>query len=160
MAGTCLRRQLEARRQSSTLPTPTPDTLRKGFAELAKRSPWMASFLINGQVYGAGLNHDEDVRPPYFFGLVPNPRRILELGSCQGGGTFQLARHAGVREVVAIEGRAFNIEKATFVQQALGIKNVVFLQDDLESYDFTPLGRFDAVYCVGLLYHLPRPWEF
>jgi SAM-dependent methyltransferase len=136
------------------------DAIEREFDRLAKRSPWMASFIINGEEFGAGLNHDHDVRPPEFFRLVPQPQRILELGSCQGGGTFQLARHPGVREVVAIEGRDFNIEKAEFVQGVLGASQVRFLQGNLETFDFRPLGRFDAVYCVGVLYHLPKPWEF
>lgn len=126
---------------------------------LSARSEWLATFSIDGQTFGAGFNHEHDVRPGQFFGLVPNARRILELGSCQGGGTFQLARRPGVEEIVAIEGRDYNIEKARFVQQLLGLGNVTFIEANLETFDFTSLGRFDAVYCVGLLYHLPRPWE-
>ena len=133
--------------------------LQQEFDRLNARSEWLASFSIDGQIYGSGFNHDHDVRPSQFFGLVPNARRILELGSCQGGGTFQLARHAGVQEVVAIEGRDYNIEKARFVQRLLGITNVTFIEANLETFDFASLGRFDAVYCVGLLYHLPKPWE-
>src|SRR5262249_36578015 len=30
---------------------------------------------------------------------------------------------------------------------------------DLETCDFAAFGRFDVVFCCGLLYHLPRPWE-
>jgi SAM-dependent methyltransferase len=137
----------------------TLDHLHNEFERLRQRSPWMASFIIQDRLFGSGLNHDQDVRPPDFFRLVSGPRRILELGSCQGGGTFQLAKMPGVREVVAIEGRAYNLEKARFVQQILEINNVLFLQGDLESFDFAPLGRFDAAYCVGVLYHLPSPWE-
>src|SRR5262249_20462097 len=91
--------------------------------------------------------------------LVPAPRRILELGSCQGGGTFQLAAHPSVQEVVGIEGRDYHVEKADLVRRALGATNVTFAHADLEAFDFVPLGRFDAVYCVGLLYRLPRPWD-
>jgi SAM-dependent methyltransferase len=135
--------------------------LEKEFEQLRQRSPWMASFVIDGQVYGYGRNHhdDEDARVPQFFQLVGTPRRILELGSCQGGGTFQLARHPGVQEVVGIEGRDYHFEKAQLVRKALGASNVTFLHRDLESFDFSRLGRFDATYCVGVLYHLPRPWE-
>lgn len=135
------------------------DGMRAEFDRLQARSPWMASFVIDGQVLGSGLNHDQDVRPPHFFRVAGNPSRILELGSCQGGGTLQLARHAGVREVVAIEGRAHNLDKARLVQRLHGATNVVFLQGDLESFEFSALGRFDAVYCVGVLYHLPNPWD-
>ncbi|MGE5193690.1 MAG: class I SAM-dependent methyltransferase [Deltaproteobacteria bacterium] len=133
--------------------------LQEEFIRLQARSAWMASYSIRGHVYGSGLDHDRDVRPPHFFQLVPNARRILELGSCQGGGTFQLARHSGVQEVVALEGRDYNLEKAKFVQQILGLSNITFLEANLETFDFASLGRFDAVYCVGLLYHLPSPWE-
>jgi 2-polyprenyl-3-methyl-5-hydroxy-6-metoxy-1,4-benzoquinol methylase len=138
---------------------PTNNCLAEEFERLGERSPWMARFSIDGQVYGSGLNHDQDVRPPHFFKHVTHRRRILELGSCQGGGTFQLAKNPDVNEIVAIEGRAYNIEKAELVKKVLDIPNVNFIPGDLESFDFTPLGRFDAVYCVGVLYHLPRPWE-
>ena len=87
------------------------------------------------------------------------PAGILELGSCQGGGTFQLAKRRDVEEIVAIEGRDYNIEKARFVQRLLERDNVSFIEANLETFDLKSLGRFDAVYCVGLLYHLPKPWE-
>jgi SAM-dependent methyltransferase len=133
--------------------------LQRELNQLSARSEWLASYTIDGQTIGAGFNHENDVRPGQFFSLVPNARRILELGSCQGGGTFQLAKHPGVEEIVAIEGRDYNIEKARFVQRLLGLDNVTFIEANLETFDFTSLGRFDAVYCVGLLYHLPKPWE-
>ncbi len=133
--------------------------LKNEFKRLQTQSPWMSCFRIDGQVYGSGLNHVHDARPGDFFRLVSNPRRVLELGSCQGGGTFQLAKHAGVEEVVGLEGRSCNIEKARLVQRALGIVNVRFIEANLESFDLSSLGRFDAVYCVGLLYHLPSPWQ-
>jgi hypothetical protein len=135
------------------------DPLAAEFKRLGARSPWMASFAINGRLYGSGLNHEQDVRPPHFFRHVANPRRILELGSCQGGGTFQLAKYPGVEEVVAIEGRDYNIAKAKLAQRALGVSNVTFLHGDLETFNVASLGRFDAVYCVGVLYHVPKPWE-
>jgi SAM-dependent methyltransferase len=133
--------------------------LQHEFDQLSARSEWLASFTIDGETIGAGFNHDHDVRPGQFFSLVPQARRILELGSCQGGGTFQLASRAGVEEVVAIEGRDYNIEKARFAQELLGLANVTFIEANLETFDFKSLGPFDAVYCVGLLYHLPKPWE-
>jgi SAM-dependent methyltransferase len=134
-------------------------TLQAEFDRLSRRSEWLASYSIDGQLYGAGLNHADDVRPVHFFRLLPRARRILELGACQGGGTFQLANQPGVEEVVAIEGRDYHVEKARFVQRALGVTNVTFVEANLETFDFASLGRFDAVYCVGLLYHLPQPWE-
>ena len=34
-----------------------------------------------------------------------------------------------------------------------------FLQANLEQSDLTALGKFDAIFCCGLLYHLPEPWK-
>jgi hypothetical protein len=36
---------------------------------------------------------------------------------------------------------------------------VKFIQADLETTPLSSFGRFDAVLCCGLLYHLSRPWE-
>ena len=41
----------------------------------------------------------------------------------------------------------------------LGINNAEFLQANLEQVDLTSFGRFDIVFCCGLLYHLPEPWK-
>ena len=132
--------------------------LQQEYERLSQQSEWLASYSIEGKTYGSGFNHDQDVRPGQFFQLVPEARRILELGSCQGGGTFQLAKRPG-SEIVAVEGRDYNIAKARFVQRLLGISQVTFIEANLETYPLASLGRFDAVYCVGLLYHLPKPWE-
>ena len=34
-----------------------------------------------------------------------------------------------------------------------------FAQANLEETDLSSYGKFDAVFCCGLLYHLPKPWE-
>jgi hypothetical protein len=41
----------------------------------------------------------------------------------------------------------------------LGIRNVEFVQANLEHADLPTFGKFDAVFCCGLLYHLPEPWK-
>jgi SAM-dependent methyltransferase len=68
-----------------------------------------------------------------------------------------LAKHPGVR-VLGVEGRQYNIDRAEFVRSILGLENVKFLLVDLEKYDMAKLGRFDVVFCSGILYHLPEPW--
>ena len=84
---------------------------------------------------------------------------ILELGSLEGGHTFAMAKHKEVEKILAIEGRQANIAKTNFMKQILGINNIEFLNANLESIDLAALWQFDAVYCVGLLYHLPQPWN-
>jgi hypothetical protein len=64
-----------------------------------------------------------------------------------------------VERVVAVEGRSENVERAQVVQHALGVENAEFVIGNLETMDIAALGSFDAVFCTGLLYHLPRPWE-
>ncbi|MGZ5020192.1 MAG: class I SAM-dependent methyltransferase [Chthoniobacterales bacterium] len=122
-------------------------------------SPWVYKFRIAGAEYGGSVSALGDARLDQFFNFVARPRRILELGSLEGAHTIQLAARAGVEEVVAIEGRAANIVKAELVRRALRVSNIRFVQANLEETDLTLFGKFDAVFCVGLLYHLPEPWK-
>ena len=85
-------------------------------------------------------------------------KTILELGSLEGAQSFILAEHPGVKRVVALEGREANLRKARLVQELLEIPNVEFIQANLEHADLTGFRKFDAVFCCGLLYHLPEPW--
>jgi len=36
---------------------------------------------------------------------------------------------------------------------------VSFVHANLETEPLAPLGKFDVVFCSGLLYHLPEPWK-
>jgi hypothetical protein len=94
-----------------------------------------------------------------FFRFTPNAATILELGALEGAQTFILAERPGVKKVVALEGRAANLRKARFVREILRVENAEFAQANLEEADLSGYGTFDAVFCCGLLYHLPKPWE-
>src|SRR5690606_18609910 len=63
-----------------------------------------------------------------------------------------------VAHVTAIDARREHLERARFVQSLIKADNISFLQGNLETFDFRTIGRFDAIYNVGLLYHLPQPW--
>lgn len=129
------------------------------WSEFEKRGPWVTKFVIDGKEYGGHFNAMRDTRIDQFFESFPKPRRILELGSLEGGHSFSLASRPPVEHVLGIEGRDFNVEKARFVQRLLKITNVEFVTGNLETVDLASHGEFDAVFCSGLLYHLPRPWE-
>jgi hypothetical protein len=58
-----------------------------------------------------------------------------------------------------VEGREANLRKARFVQELLRVRNVEFAQANLEHAALAQFGKFDAVFCCGLLYHLPEPWK-
>jgi SAM-dependent methyltransferase len=128
-------------------------------AEFAKLDPWIFQFQIDGQDYGGGISAVGDVRIDHFFRFAPEAETILELGSLEGAQTFLLAAKPGVRRVLALEGRERNLRKAKFVQGLLQVRNVEFVQANLEHADLAQFGEFDAVFCCGLLYHLPEPWK-
>ncbi len=127
--------------------------------EFDKRKPWVTKFVINGQAYGGDFDAMSDQRLAWFFQDFPEVQTVMELGSLEGGHTFALAQHAGMKRVLGIEGRQYNVDKARFVQEHLGVKNVEFVTANLETTDLASFGQFDAVFCVGLLYHLPNPWD-
>ncbi len=128
-------------------------------AEFARLAPWIFKFRVGEADYGGTISAIGDGRIPQFFQSVPRPKTILELGSLEGAHTVQLAAHPGVERVVAIEGRAANIHKAELVQRLLGVPNAEFVEANLETTALASFGQFDAVFCSGLLYHLPEPWK-
>ncbi len=120
--------------------------------------PWVTRFTIDGREYGGSVSLDDDRRVRQFFEAFPDARTVLELGSLEGAHTFQLAARAGAH-VTAVEGREENLERARFLQRLLAVDNVAFHLADLETARLASFGRFDAVFCCGLLYHLPEPWR-
>jgi SAM-dependent methyltransferase len=128
-------------------------------AEFEKRGPWITHFAVDGIESGGTFHAWEDKRVDQFFESFPGVRCILELGSLEGGHTFALARRTRIQRVLGIEARASNIERARFMQSLLKIDHVEFIEANLENSDLTVFGEFDAVFCSGLLYHLPEPWK-
>jgi hypothetical protein len=128
-------------------------------AKFAELGPWIFQFAIDGRDYGGGISAAGDARLEQFFRFAQQPETILELGSLEGAHTFLLASAPGVRRVLAIEGREANLRKSRFVQEVLEIRNVEFAQANLENTRLADFGKFDSVFCSGLLYHLPEPWK-
>lgn len=127
--------------------------------KFAALGPWVYQFEIGGKTFGGGISAVADERLVRFFRYAPNVETVLELGALEGAHSFLLAQHPGIKRVVALEGRDANLRKARLVQELLQIGNVEFVQANLEHADVTGLGKFDAVFCCGLLYHLPEPWK-
>src|SRR5262245_58026005 len=130
--------------------------VEKGFH---RRGPWVTRFIVRDKVYGGGYDTLADPRLRWFCESFPDARTILELGSLEGGHTWGLATRHGARKIVALEGRAPNVRRARFAQKKIGYAKARFYREDLESCDLRRYGTFDAVFCVGLLYHLTRPWD-
>ena len=128
-------------------------------AAFAEHGTWITRFVINKVAYGGSFDAVNDPRLAEFRRAIPRAKNILELGSLEGGHTIGLARCAGVKRVVGIEGRVKNLVRAQLAVRLTNAKNIEFVQADLETTKLKELGKFDAVYCCGLLYHLPDPWR-
>jgi hypothetical protein len=128
-------------------------------SEFAKLGPWIFQFRIDGQDYGGAISAAGDARVEQFFRFAPEAATILELGALEGAHTFILAQRPGMKRVLALEGREFNLRKSRFVQKLLHVANAEFAQANLENSDLAAFGKFDAVFCSGLIYHLPEPWK-
>jgi SAM-dependent methyltransferase len=81
--------------------------------------------------------------------------RVLDIGAAEGLYAIELARHGA--EVVALEGRRTNVEKANFLKETLGLENLQIVQDDVRNITREAYGEFDLVLCLGILYHLDGP---
>ncbi|HUP45661.1 MAG TPA: class I SAM-dependent methyltransferase [Thermoanaerobaculia bacterium] len=92
------------------------------------------------------------------FGPSNRPIRILDLGSLEGGLSFEMAREGW--DVIGIEGRAENLEKADLIRRYFALENLRFELRDVKTLSRQRDGRFDAVLCCGLLYHLDDPFDF
>jgi 2-polyprenyl-3-methyl-5-hydroxy-6-metoxy-1,4-benzoquinol methylase len=77
--------------------------------------------------------------------------RVLDLACLEGMYALELARRGA--DVVAIEGREANLEKARFAARALAVE-VDFQQGDVRDLSRERHGEFDIVLCLGILYHL------
>lgn len=131
----------------------SPQQVDDGFRSL---EPWITRFEIGDKTYGGGFSPQDDARIEQFFSAFPRARSILELGSLEGGHTFLLAGRPGAK-VVGVEARPINVRKAEFVKRVLRVRNIRFETADLESVPLAIFGRFDAIFCSGLLYHLSKP---
>ena len=84
--------------------------------------------------------------------------RVLDLACLEGLYGVEFARHGA--EVVGIEGREANLEKARFAKDALGLDRFTLELNDVRNLAAAKHGRFDVVLCLGILYHLDAPDVF
>jgi SAM-dependent methyltransferase len=100
-----------------------------------------------------------DARVAWLARRFAGARTVLELGPWEGAHTVQLARLPGVEHVTAVEGRPANARATRARLLREGVTTAAVYEADLETCDLALLGRFDAAFCVGVLYHLPEPWR-
>jgi len=105
---------------------------------------------------GGYLDPWADKRLIHFFEQFPNPKHVLELSCLYGDHTIELARRSAC--VTVVEGRERNIQVARERVAEAGLTNVAFIKANLEAG--VPDVGADITFCSGLLYHLPKPWDF
>jgi len=132
-----------------------------------KYGPWTAHNIhLQGEIYtiAPGIVGDEirlrRITQCVFDMLGGNVEsaRILDLACLEGLFAIEFARHGA--NCVGIEGREANIEKGKFVKEVLSLDNLQFFQDDVRNLSSDKYGHFDAVLCLGILYHLDKPDVF
>lgn len=129
-------------------------------------------FEFEGAPYGGDNRPESDERVLKFVdrvrrhaGLIsesPEKKalRILECGCLAGGHIAMLARAFPEGEIVATDVRDDNLRKARFFLTLRQLSNVAFVREDLDEPQSLFAQPYDAVFCVGLLYHLRTPAEF
>jgi SAM-dependent methyltransferase len=92
------------------------------------------------------------------FGRVEG-LRVLDLACLEGMYALELATRGA--DVVAIEGRDANLEKARFAARVLRLNGrIEFQLGDVRDLSQERHGEFDAILCLGILYHLDAPDVF
>lgn len=133
-------------------------------AVFSEHGSWITGFKINGVKYGGDYIPQFDFRVLDFVDRLKRagvkPRRILECGCLEGGHTLVLAQAFPEARIRAVDVRAQSLAKAAAVARVVGVTNVEFAEVDLENADAALGEGYDAIFCVGLLYHLADPLRF
>ena len=79
--------------------------------------------------------------------------RILDLGCLDGMFSIEFALHGA--ETIGVEVREANFKRAVFCKEALELDNLEFRHEDVRHMSLEAYGKFDAIVCSGILYHLP-----
>ncbi len=82
--------------------------------------------------------------------------RVADLGCLEGGYTVEIAKQG--YQVTGFEARTSSFNNCEFVRQQVGLPNLSFIQEDVKNLE--KYGKFDAILCHGLLYHLDSPRSF
>lgn len=130
--------------------------IERGFK---KRSPWITNFTINGKQYGGDYKPEEDCRLRWFCENFEDAKTILDLGCLEGAQSFFLLKKLAIERIVGLEGRELNIQKAEYIKKILKIRNIDFYKLDVENEGLQKFGHFDVILCLGILYHLQKPWK-
>jgi SAM-dependent methyltransferase len=139
-------------------------------AQVEELGPWITGFDFEGKRYGGDYVPKEDKRVAGFIdgfrrwlektGDRKLQLRILECGCLEGGHTVLLAQAFPSAEIVATDLRETNLRKARFLASLYQLGNIRWIKENLANPQLVWREDYDAVFCVGLLYHLHDPAKF
>jgi len=81
--------------------------------------------------------------------------RVLSVGC--GDGRRELAIAASAGQVVGFDLSGMAIQRARQRAAAMGVRNVEFYVGDVDGMERRFHSQFDAIWCAGVLHHLPDP---
>jgi hypothetical protein len=140
-------------------------------AQFGALGPWITGFEFGGVQYGGQYRAGTDPRVLGFVSTFrerlatsnrrrDQPLRILECGCLEGGHTTVLAQAFPEAEITSIDVREASLQKAKFILSASGVTNVRLSKENLNEPSPALSQQYDAIFCIGLLYHLRQPAEF
>jgi len=120
---------------------------------------WICRVPLEGVTAGdSALFYPEDRRPQDVvdaFGSIEG-WRTLELGSFEGGHTYQLEKMGA--DVLGIEANPAGFLRSLVVKNALSMRSR-FLLGDFQEYLTETSEYFDLIFASGVLYHMRDPLE-
>ncbi len=81
--------------------------------------------------------------------------KVLDLACLEGLYATEFALQGAA--ATGVEFRQQSVEKARFAKEVLGLEKLEFVQDDVRNVTAKKYGSFDAVLCLGILYHIDVP---
>lgn len=144
-----------------------PDELRERVASFPR---WHYEFDLNGvrtPIFDRAHVNRHEQRKNYFFSPLVRlsggslaGKRVLDLG-CNAGFWSLSAIEAGADFVLGVDGRQMHVDQANLVFDAKGVDpgRYRFEVSDVLELDLTAEAPFDIVLCLGLLYHVSKPFE-
>jgi tRNA (mo5U34)-methyltransferase len=131
---------------------------------------WHYEFDLNGvrtPIFSHGHVNRHEQRKKYFFAPLVQllggslaGKRVLDL-ACNAGFWSLAAIEAGAEFVLGVDGRQMHIDQASLVFDVKGVdtSRYRFATADVFALDLSDEEPFDVVLCLGLLYHVSKPFE-
>ncbi len=138
-------------------------------ARVASFPRWHYEFDLGGvrtPIFDQNHVNRHAQRKAYFFGPLVElcggsltGKRVLDLG-CNAGFWSLAAIEAGADFVLGLDGRQMHVDQANLVFEAKGVDPSRYRFELADVFAADPGDEpFDVVLCLGLLYHVSKPFE-